>query len=221
MLSNTASHSEHKKENRIARTKKVMSKVYIQIDVSTTGSVPYPIQCILAVTRTMSIKLHKAITVNGKEYPAGSTVPWYMVYPFFIIHMGMFGASGFLMAYGMDEAGGFLFLHGGIAITVYLAFYYAMFGPEPLRWLLIDSVLGVFGIIAQLSWILAAFDKSMSDYPFERHIIPAIYYVLYTFLLHRAILDFGNGGGDPARAAMLNRFYFVASVLIYGVMLMS
>jgi hypothetical protein len=41
--------------------------------------------------------------------------PKWFVYPFFLLHMAMFGYSGFLMAYG-DSGPPFLFmlLHGGI-----------------------------------------------------------------------------------------------------------
>ena len=66
------------------------------------------------------MKLHSALTINGKAYPAGSEIAWYKVYPFFLFHMLMFGGSGFVMAYAADgdaEHVGFLYMHGGIAIT--------------------------------------------------------------------------------------------------------
>lgn len=164
----------------------------------------------------MGIKLHKDLTMNGKVYKAGESVPWYMVYPFFIFHMGIFGASGFFMAYGSDVELSFLFMHGGIAILVYLVFYLAIFGKETVRWLLIDSLLGVFGLVAQLGWILALFDKTLADYSVARHIIPFCYYVLYTFLLHRAVLDWGGGTQDPAKRTSLNVYYVGFSLLLYG-----
>ena len=44
---------------------------------------------------------------------------WF-IYPFFGIHMLMFGLSGFLLAYAPEHADlTFLYLHGGIAIVVY------------------------------------------------------------------------------------------------------
>ncbi len=168
----------------------------------------------------MGIKLHKGITINGKNFSAGESVPWFMIYPFFIFHMGIFGASGFFMAYGSDVETSFLFLHGGIAITVYLVFYWAIFGIETLRWLLIDTVLGVFGIVAQLGWILAIFDKTLADYSIVRHTVPFLYYVLYTFLLHRAVLDFGGGSNDEAKRRTLNWYYVVFSIAIYLVLIL-
>jgi len=48
------------------------------------------------------MKLHAPLTINGKTYQAGEDVSWYSVYPFFLLHMLMFGGSGFLMAYSKD-----------------------------------------------------------------------------------------------------------------------
>jgi hypothetical protein len=53
------------------------------------------------------------------------------IYPFFAIHMLMFGLSGFVMAYASNRPDlFFLYLHGGIAIFVYLIFYLAIFGRD-------------------------------------------------------------------------------------------
>ncbi len=76
------------------------------------------------------MKLHSNMKINGKMYRQGMDVPWYMVYPFFMFHMLMFGGSGFLIAYGSDSDVAFLFMHGGIAITVYLIFYFTIFGVD-------------------------------------------------------------------------------------------
>ena len=45
------------------------------------------------------MKLHGEMTINNKRYAKGSVIPWYAVYPFFLVHMLAFGASGFFMAY--------------------------------------------------------------------------------------------------------------------------
>ena len=50
------------------------------------------------------MKLRSAITINGKPYQAGDEISGWMIYPFFLLHMGMFGMSGFLMAYGSNPA---------------------------------------------------------------------------------------------------------------------
>ena len=37
------------------------------------------------------MKLRGDITINGKLHPKGSEVSWYTIYPFFLLHMAMFG----------------------------------------------------------------------------------------------------------------------------------
>ena len=40
------------------------------------------------------MKLEKDITMNGKLYRKGESAPMWFIYPFFLVHMGMFGLSG-------------------------------------------------------------------------------------------------------------------------------
>ena len=112
------------------------------------------------------MKLHGSITINGKAYKKGSEIPWYKIYPFFLIHMLMFGGSGFLIAYcGRGRlALVFLYLHGGFAILVYSVFYVTIFGIDRVKWMFINAGLGLFGIYTQIGWILALFDKDPADY---------------------------------------------------------
>ncbi len=86
------------------------------------------------------------------------------IYLFFGIHMLMFGLSGFLMAYASDGPGlGFVYMHGGIAICVYLVFYLAIFGRDEVRWMLVNAALGILGIYSQIGWILGWFGKNIDD----------------------------------------------------------
>ena len=168
------------------------------------------------------MKLHSALTINGKAYPAGSEIAWYKVYPFFLFHMLMFGGSGFVMAYssgGDAEHVGFLYMHGGIAITVYVIFYYAMFGNDEMRWMFINAGLGLLGIRAEISWLLGWFGKSIGDYPWYVHVIPFAYYVLYTFLLRQLVLDVAGARDNPGRKAFVERCYVVVSLAVYLVLL--
>ncbi|MEN1729259.1 MAG: hypothetical protein AAGJ52_12545 [Pseudomonadota bacterium] len=163
------------------------------------------------------MKLHSELTINGKTYQKGDTVPWYTVYPFFLVHMGAFGLSGFYMAYADDGAPlHFLYLHGGFACFIYLIFYLAIFGPDRVRWMLINAGLGLFGIYAQIGWILSWFGKEVSDFSAWVHAIPFFYYVLYTFLIHQMVLDLTRSREDPARRQLIDTLYIVLSVLIYG-----
>ena len=104
------------------------------------------------------MELQGSITINGKRYAKGGFIPWYRVYPFFLVHMGVFGFSGFLMAYSGDGPGlVLLYTHGGFACVIYLVFYVTIFGVDQIRWMFINAALGLFGIYAQIDWILSRF----------------------------------------------------------------
>src|SRR5690606_4519264 len=90
--------------------------------------------------------------------------PKYFVYPFFLVHMLMFGVAGFVLAYGADGDVGFLYMHGGLAIVVYTVFYLAIFGFDEVLWMFINAGLGVAGIHTQLGWILGMFfGRNLAD----------------------------------------------------------
>ncbi len=168
------------------------------------------------------MKLQGKIKINGRQYKKGDKISGFKIYPFFLIHMGMFGFSGFYMAYAATNADTtFLFMHGGIAILTYIIFYLAIFGKEQVKWLFINSALGLFGIYAEINWILSLFDKQIHDYPFSRHIIPFLYYILYTFLIRQMFLDFFNAREDADRERIVNRAYVVLSVTIYAIIYLN
>jgi hypothetical protein len=163
------------------------------------------------------MKLHSDLTINGKLHPKGSDVPWYTIYPFFLLHMLMFGGSGFLMAYAADDVPtGFLYLHGGIAIAVYIVFYLALFGRDEVKWMFINAGLGLLGIRAEIGWMLGWFGKGVDDFPWTVHVIPFAYYVLYTFLLRQMVLDLTRSREDPVRKRRVEVLYVVVSLVIYG-----
>jgi hypothetical protein len=162
------------------------------------------------------VKLHGAITINGKPYAAGSDVPGRYVYPFFLLHMGLFGLSGFFMAYATDDVPTpFLFMHGGIAILVYLVFYLAIFGRDEVKWMLINALLGIVGIYTEIGWLLGLFGKTPGDFPWYRHLVPFGYYVLYTFLLRHMVLDATASRDDPARRRRVESAYVWVSAGAY------
>ena len=162
------------------------------------------------------MKLQTDITINGKKYYKGSEVSWFQIYPFFLIHMLMFGGSGFLMAYGAkDVPVFFLYLHGGIAISVYTMFYCSIFGRDEVKWMFINAFLGLLGIYCQIDWLLSLFGKKIGDYPFYIHVIPFLYYVLYTFLIRHAALDITRARDNPARKKLVENLYIAVSLVIY------
>lgn len=43
----------------------------------------------------MKITANSTIRINGRTFSKSDTLPWKMIYPFFLVHMGIFGGSGF------------------------------------------------------------------------------------------------------------------------------
>jgi len=140
---------------------------------------------------------------------------WYFIYAFFLVHMLAFGSAGFFMSYGTNPDLGFNYLFSGFAIFVYLIFYLAFFGLDAIGWLFMNSVLGILGIMAQLDWVLRLFGTNIDRYPFQAHIIPAIYYVLYTFLLRRAILHIFHAEAGTRKKTIIESVYVAGSLLVY------
>lgn len=162
------------------------------------------------------MKLHRTISINGRSYPKGSTIRWFQIYPFFMIHMLMFGGSGFLMAYsGGDVPLLFLYAHGGIAILVYIVFYLAIFGADQVKWMFINAALGLLGIYTQIGWLLSLFGRKIGDYPLYRHVTPFLYFVLYTFLLRQAVLDLTKSRDNGAKKKKVEFTYVALSVTFY------
>ena len=51
--------------------------------------------------------------------------------------------------------------------------------------------------------------------------IPFLYYILYTFLLHQMVLDFANAREDEARKRLVDRAYIGVSIAIYLLLLLT
>jgi len=143
--------------------------------------------------------------------------PKYFVYPFFLVHMLMFGVAGFVLAYGADGDVGFLYMHGGLAIVVYTVFYLAIFGFDEVLWMFINAGLGVAGIHTQLGWILGMFfGRNLADFPWYVHAIPMLYFVLYTFLLRQLVLDLTRSRDNPKRRRLVEAAYIILTLALYA-----
>jgi hypothetical protein len=163
-----------------------------------------------------TMKFQSDITINGKPYSKGTDIPWKIIYPFFLIHMLAFGASGFFMAYGAKDVDVvFLYLHGGFAIFVYTIFYLAFFGRDEVKWMFINTGLGILGVHAQIGWLLSLFGKNIANYPFYIHVIPFLYFMLYTFLIRHAVVDLMQCRENPVRRKTVEGAYIFISVAVY------
>ena len=141
------------------------------------------------------------------------------VYIIFLIHMLGFGLLGFYLAYGKPYTNIIeLYLIGGFAIYIYIWFYIGLFGLDTVKWIFINSLLGLFGIYAQRDWALSLFGKSASDYSIFVHVIPFTFYILYTFLIRRALLDLTNCIGDCKKKKVVEMLYIAISIAVYSVL---
>ena len=67
-----------------------------------------------------------------------------------------------------------------------------------------------------MDWLLSFLGKSLRSYPWYVHVIPFLYYVLYTFLLRQALLHWTGAREDEVKARVVNRGYVFGSLLVYG-----
>ena len=161
------------------------------------------------------MRLQGDLKINNQFYPKGAEVPWYSIYPFFLLHMLIFGGSGFFMAYAAKPAPlGFLFAHGGFAILIYTIFYLNIFGRDEVKWMFINAGLGVLGLYSQVGWLLSLFHKNLADYPWHRDIVPFLYFVLYSFLVRHALLDLTGAREDEAKTTWVGYLYIAVSLTL-------
>ena len=162
------------------------------------------------------MKVQGKIKIGGKQLEKGSEIPWRVVYPFFMLHMLGFGGSGFFMAYSdSDVPLSFLYIHGGFAIFIYTIFYFAIFGVDQVKWMFINAGLGYLGLYSQIDWLLNLFGRQVDDFSAAVHVIPFLYYVLYTFLLRQAVLDIFHARENPARQRIVEFLYVSISLAFY------
>jgi len=162
------------------------------------------------------MRIHGTLKIGERKHAAGWDVPWFKIYPFFLIHMLGFGLSGFMMCYAAKGVPmRFVLLHSGVAIFVYLIFYLSVFGRDEVKWMLINGALGLFGIWSQVDWILSKFGKEISSYPRWSHITPFLYYILYTFLLRQAFIDLFRAREIESRRKIVEASYVCSSLMFY------
>jgi hypothetical protein len=137
------------------------------------------------------------------------------VYPFFLLHMGVFGVVGFTLMYsGISPE--VTIGQGLIAIPIYLIFYLFIFGRDEIMWMFINAGIGIFGIASQLEFILGLFGKHVADFPPAAHIIPGMYWIMYTFLIRHLVLDIFHAHDDEAKRTKVHLGYVIGSFAVYG-----
>lgn len=168
--------------------------------------------CVLALCPKFKKQYSFPLNRNGID---PDKAPWMFIYGFFLFHMAMFGSLGFLFAYSDDAVFLINLAFSGFAIVVYSIFYVAIFGIDEIKWLIINSIIGTLGIYSQLGWILEKTGKSPHDFPNHYHIIPGIYFVLYTFLLRRALLHILRAKEGTKKRVLVEIGYVVFTVIYF------
>ena len=80
--------------------------------------------------------------------------------------MAIFGGSGFIRTYGDNRPDlTFIYRHGGIAITVYVFFYFAIFGRDEVKKMFLNALFGLLRKGVQVGWLLSLFDRESSTCP--------------------------------------------------------
>ena len=160
------------------------------------------------------ITIHGEMRIGNRRFRKGDEVPWIAVYPFFLLHILLFAITGFWLAYAKDAVL-MLYLHGGLAIFGYTFFYIEIFGLDEVKWMFINAGLGIVGIYTQLNRILSLFGKTVEDYPIYIHVIPCLYFVIYTFLIRQALLDITHARKGGRRKQITDCIYVAVMLLIY------
>jgi hypothetical protein len=139
-----------------------------------------------------------------------------LVYAFFLCHMLFFGGREFWSAYFDPSPTGPSYISSGFAIPAYVLFYQRTFGVDAVKWMFINAALGMFGVYSGMGQLLSFFGKTIGDYPVHFHVIPGIYYVMYTFLLRQFLLDSTGSRSNPDRRKVVESAYVGLSLLVYG-----
>lgn len=140
------------------------------------------------------------------------------IFPYgrFLLHLLVFGSTGFYMAYGTTVPLNILYAHGGVTVIGYLGMYYHAFGVDSLKWIVTNATLGLYGVAVEVDLLLSLFDRGIADYPLATHVVPFSYYVLYMFLLRRAMLAISGAESDEAKGRRLGRVFVVGSLVLYS-----
>ena len=78
----------------------------------------------------------------------------------------------------------------------------------------LNAGLGLLGIYTQVGWLLSRFGKKTSDYPLHLHVLPFLFYILYTFLLRQAVLDLAGARENEQKRNTVENIYVGCSVAV-------
>ena len=172
--------------------------------------------------------MFKPIVVQTAESGKGKKVLIF-IYLFFIAHMGVFGTATFFLTYGEQNIE-FATMFGGFAVFVYAIFYLVIFGFDELKWLFINSLLGVLGIYGWLeelahyflpnavggeAFVNTIYTKytSFSQFPIAWHLLPGTFFIMYEFLLRNFLIDLFGARKKTERKRSVGILFILISII--------
>jgi hypothetical protein len=164
------------------------------------------------------MRIHGHITLNKRRYAPGDEVSPLAVYPTFFAFFLVFCTPTYLLAYLSEtpDVGG-VYALGIFGSVFFLGFYLTIFGPDEVKWMLVNAALGVFGIFGQISWIMSTFFfKAIDELSWYVHVMPFLIFVLFTFLARQALTDLLGGRDNEARRRVADILHVVVSVALSG-----
>ena len=78
----------------------------------------------------------------------------------------------------------------------------------------------LFGLLrkgVQVGWLLSLFDRDSSTCPLSVYVTPFLFFLLYSFLMRRAVLDLINSLDDPARRKTMKKRYIGVTLAVNAV----
>ncbi len=152
----------------------------------------------------------------------GNNIKW-SFYFFFAIHMLGFGGITVSITYFPEEwtptpTYGNTLIFGGFALFIYSVFYVVTFKLEDLMSYVRDSLLGLYGVLSTISLLLSFFERSFWDYPLYYHILPTVYYIMYTFLFYQALLDIMRARDNEQKRKHATKVFTYGSLIIYTIL---
>lgn len=117
--------------------------------------------------------------------------PWF-IYIFLVLHGAVFTSVSFYLIYWADKSEDpyFGYIWGGIGAIVYSIIYFGLFAKEKLLWAFINGTIAFFQILSIRK--SNSFFEELESLPWYTHIVPIIYFVLYTFLLRHICLKISS-----------------------------
>ncbi|EKE29455.1 MAG: hypothetical protein ACD_2C00172G0003 [uncultured bacterium (gcode 4)] len=141
-------------------------------------------------------------------------------YPILVPHVLIFGFTWFMLFYSHQRpAMGFLIWL--ITTISYLIVYVQLFGKEQIRDMLIGGLIWVIQVYGWLEILAAkAIDwtkefKTFDSMPMYYHLIPATYFIMWTFLVKNVIIDLIWARNNPEKMNLTYKLFYAISLLIF------